>query len=283
VRVVVTGASGLVGHALRRTTPDTIELVPLPRAALDITDHDAVSRAIDTHRPDWLINTAAYTAVDQAEREEAVATRINGDGVRILATAAREADVGIVHFSTDYVFDGSATVPYTEADVANPSSAYGRSKLAGEQALRESGARALLIRTQWLFGADGKCFPRTMWARACAAAPTRVVDDQFGVPTSALDLAAATWALLGEEGTLHVVSAGIASWYDVARRVFDAAGAAPDLLTPCDTAEYPTPARRPAYAVLDDARLDRVLGRRLPRWEDALDRFLIELRTPLSS
>jgi dTDP-4-dehydrorhamnose reductase len=189
------------------------------------------------------------------------------------ATGAR-----VVHFSTDYVFDGTAGRPYCEDDPPHPVNTYGASKLAGEAALRASGARALIIRTQWLFGAHGRSFPRTMWERACRREPARVVDDQFGRPTYTLDLAIATWQLVsrGDEGLVHVANRGVATWFQVAREVFRHAGY-PMLAAPCNTADYPTPAQRPRYSALDLTRYETMVSSSLPHWTEALGRFLGQL------
>jgi dTDP-4-dehydrorhamnose reductase len=223
----------------------------------------------------WIINTAAYTGVDKAELEPAAADLVNGDGPGLLAGAARDAGAGIVHFSTDYIFDGAATVPYAEDAPPKPLGAYGRSKLRGEEAVRASGARHLIVRTQWLFGPGGNCFPRSMLARATARERTRVVSDQFGSPTYAVDVAEMLWRILGTEGVLHVVNAGVCSWFDVAAVVFDFAGAA-ELLAPCSSEEFPTRATRPRFSALDSRKLVESAGP-LPYWKDSLLRFLSEL------
>jgi dTDP-4-dehydrorhamnose reductase len=187
-----------------------------------------------------------------------------------------------VHVSTDYVFAGTASSPYEEGDPVAPVNAYGASKLRGEEAVLSSGAHTLVLRTQWLFGTAGGSFPRTMWERAVAGLPTRVVNDQMGRPTYTRDLAAATWALIARRaaGIVHVTNGGPpATWFAFAREVFVRAGAEA-LLAPCTTAEYPTPARRPTYSVLSTTRLETLLGGPLPDWRDGLDRFLGELTRP---
>jgi dTDP-4-dehydrorhamnose reductase len=224
-----------------------------------------------------VINATAYTAVDRAETERALAFAVNGDAVAALTRACVERDIGVVHYGTDYVFDGRGTRPWREDDPVAPLNAYGESKRAGEAALLESGARHLMLRTQWLYGIHGKSFPRTMWERAVAGQATRVVADQHGSPTYTVDLARATWALLAREvtGLFHATNAGEATWFDLARRVFDAAGRG-ELLSPCNTEDYPTPARRPGFSVLDGARL-RATGTVMRPWEAALDEFLARL------
>jgi len=246
---------------------------------VDITDRAQVASALDAARPDWVINAAAYTAVDRAETERAAADAVNAVGPRFISEEAARRQIAVAHFSTDYVFPGTATSPYLESDPVAPANAYGESKWLGEEAVRASGAHALILRTQWLFGRAGKSFPRTMWERASARLATRVVDDQRGRPTYTRDLAAATWRLVAHRasGTVHVTNGGAdATWYDVAREVFARAGAE-SLVSPCSTADYPTPARRPAYSVLCTDRLERLLEAPLPDWRDALGRFLDEL------
>jgi dTDP-4-dehydrorhamnose reductase len=278
MRALVLGAAGLLGHDLVATVPRGVTLLPFPRARLDITDPRAVAAAVVELQPDVVVNAAAYTAVDRAESEPDLAFRVNDAAVGELGRIARAAAARVIHFSTDYVFDGTSSEPYTEESPTNPVNVYGASKLAGERALAESGARFLIVRTQWLFGANGRCFPRTMCDRAMARSSSRVVSDQFGRPTYSVDLARATWTLIGQElaGVMHVANAGVATWYDVARRVY-AACAAGQLVQPCATARFPTPARRPPRAVLDTARAEQALGGPLPAWEDAIDRFLGEI------
>ena len=275
MRVMVLGAGGMLGHDLVATAPPEVTLFAFSRTQLDITHSDAVAATLGDVRPDVVINAAAYTAVDRAESEVAASLRVNGAAVGALGRMARAAGARVIHFSTDYVFDGQATRPYREDSPTDPVNAYGTSKLAGETALRASGPEHLVVRTQWLFGVHGKSFPRTMWERARAGSATRVVRDQTGRPTYAPDLAAAVWTLIrqGACGVLHVANQGEATWFDVAAHIFGRVGK-PDLLTPCVTADYPTPARRPRYSVLDTTRAEQVLGGPLAAWEDAMDRFL---------
>jgi dTDP-4-dehydrorhamnose reductase len=275
----------MLAHDVMAEAPPGGELVALPRAELDITNRAALHRTVIETRPDVVINAAAYTNVDGAEREPDLAQAVNGEAPGLVGAAAREAGALVLHYSTDYVFAGTAGQPLREDGPAAPLGVYGASKLAGERALAESRARYLIIRTQWLFGRHGRSFPRTMWERARSGTATRVVNDQTGRPTYTVDLARATWLLLAAadagdaavEGVTHVANGGKATWYDIARRGFEAAGAAA-LVTPCTTQEYPTPARRPAWSVLDTMRYDRLSGAPLPPWEDAVDRFLDELR-----
>ena len=281
MRAMILGAGGMLGHDLVATAFDAVFLSPFHRTELDITDTRALAAAVARVRPDVVLNAAAYTAVDAAESEPEAAFRVNAEAVGELGRIAARAGARVVHFSSDHVFDGTASAPYREESLTSPLNVYGTSKLAGEKALGGSGAAFLIIRTQWLFGVAGRSFPRTMWERATQRLPTRVVTDQLGRPTSTIDLARATWKLVlaAITGTVHVANAGQASWYEVAGRVFAAAGA-PALLTPCRSDEYPTVARRPVHAVLDTARADALMGGPLPTWRDALERFLQELVSP---
>lgn len=275
MRVVLTGASGMLASALRVCAPEGVDLIALSRAELDIGDGAQVEQQVATLRPDVLLNAAAYTEVDRAESHSEVAARVNGLAPGLLGKAAARWSAKVVHFSTDYVFDGLAESAYGEAAATNPINVYGRTKLNGEIALRDSGARHLIIRTQWLYGPAGRSFPATMWMRACKGVPTRVIDDQTGVPTFTEDLARATWRLLERDGILNVVNEGSTSWHGVAQRIFSAAGCA-HLLSACTSDERPTPARRPVHSRLSTARL-RALGETLPPWTDALDRYIARL------
>jgi len=279
MRAMVLGAGGLLGHDLVATAPPDVTLLAFARAELDITDSFGLAAAVLEQEPDVVISAAAYTAVDRAESEPEATFRVNSAAVGELGRIAHAAGARVIHFSTDYVFDGTSGEPYAEESPTNPVNVYGAGKLAGERALAASGANCLIIRTQWLFGAHGRCFPRTMWERATARTASRVVSDQFGRPTYSLDLARATWTLIDRDlsGVLHVANAGVATWYDVARRVYAACGVE-QLVQPCSTAQFASPAKRPARAVLGTTRSERTLGGPLPRWEDGIDRFLKELR-----
>ena len=313
MKILLLGADGMLARDIVGQAPRACEIITQTRGELDVTDTGAVNRAIRDIRPDAIVNAAAYTNVDGAERKRELAFAVNGDAPGFIGAAARGVGARVVHYSTDYVFDGAHREPYGEADPTTPIGAYGGSKLQGEQRLAESGARALIIRTQWLFGIAGPSFPRTMWKRATSGEATRVVDDQTGRPTYTVDLARATWGLLTggrpdgkardskeqsgaawgglwqsgavwgslrQQGAeiVHIANSGTATWYDVAKRVFEAVGR-PELLEPCSSAEYPTPARRPPWSVLNTERYEELIGESMPAWEDAVDRFLVELRS----
>jgi dTDP-4-dehydrorhamnose reductase len=283
MRALILGSAGMLGADLSSTAPEGVSVVALDVADVDITDRAQVARALEAVRPDWVINAAAYTAVDRAETERESAEAVNAKGPRHIGEEAARRRIAVVHFSTDYVFAGSTRTAYRESDPVEPVNAYGESKLRGEEAVLSSAARSLIVRTQWLFGRAGRSFPRTMWDRARARMPTRVVDDQIGRPTYTRDLAAATWRLVtqGVTGIVHVTNGGEpTSWYGLAREVFISAGAE-SLVSACATAEYPTPARRPAYSVLCTERLEALLPEPLPDWRDALRRFLDEISAPV--
>jgi dTDP-4-dehydrorhamnose reductase len=286
MRVLLFGADGMLGHDLLAQAPPGFAIVPHTISTTDVTAEPQVAAAVRDARPDVVLNSTGYTDVEQAEAERALAFAVNETGPATIGrvVAGLRPQATVVHYGTDYVFDGRATRPYREDDAPQPRGVDGASKLAGERALAASGASHVIIRTQWLFGPAGRSFPRTMWNRARAGQPTRVVNDQTGRPTYTVDLARTTWRLLAggpprlaAAGLQHVTNAGSASWYDLARRIFEAAGAGA-ALSPCATADYPTPARRPAHSVLDTARFESLAGGPLPTWQDALDRFLNQLR-----
>ena len=275
MRAMILGAGGMLGHDLVAAAPPGIALFLYTRADLDITDKASLTARVAEAQPEVVINAAAYTAVDRAESERELAFRANAEAVGELGRIAARVGARVVHFSTDYVFDGTASQPYKEDSTTNPINTYGESKLAGEAALTHSGADFLIVRTQWLFGAHGRSFARTMWERARAGLKTTVVDDQKGRPTSTIDLARASWTLIRERasGLFHAANDGVATWFDVAEYIFSRL-AKSDLLTPCTTATFPTPARRPLYGVLDLHKLETLLATPLPDWRSAVDTFL---------
>ena len=255
MRILVTGAAGQLGHELVRVL-DGHELTATDLAELDVGDPSAVDAAFDAVRPDAVVNTAAWTAVDQCEADPMRAYRDNAWSVRLLARACRRTGAHLVTMSTDYVFDGTKTEPYHEWDRPNPRSVYGASKLAGE---REAGPEATVVRTSWLSGAVGHNMVDTILRLLAEDAPLRFVDDQIGHPTFTSDLApvVATLALERMSGVHHVTNHGAVSWYEFARAVVDAAGGDPDRVEPVATAdlEPSRPAHRPANSRLDNAAL----------------------------
>jgi dTDP-4-dehydrorhamnose reductase len=271
VRVLLTGAGGQLGRAL---APALVghELTALEHAQLDIRQLEDVRAALAAHRPELVINAAAYNAVDAAEIDPDAAAAVNELGPWNLAAATAETGASLLHVSTDYVFDGSASVPYDEDAVPRPLSAYGKSKLAGEAAVRATNPRHFIVRTAWLYAAQGKNFPLTMLGLARKGA-VRVVNDQTGSPTYAPHLAAAIARLLEEDaafGTYHLAASGAASWYELTVALFERMRISA-AVTPVTTAEFPRPAPRPRYSVLTTVREPRIV---LPPWQEGLDAFV---------
>lgn len=280
MKVLLTGAAGQVGSAVRASAPPQVELTALTHAQLDISDEGAVRQAVHACQPSLLINAAAYTAVDKAESEPAAALAINADGPRYLARAAEPIPgCRLVHLSTHYVFDGTAAESYRPTDPTHPLSVFGRSKLEGERAvLGVLAERAVILRTAWVYSATGRNFLLTMLRLMREGAKLRVVNDQFGSPTSAASVAAAIWAIAQRpavRGNLHWTDGGRTSWYDFAVAIAAEARAAgiltvPVTVTAVTTAEYPTPARRPLNSMLDSRESIAHLGLSPPDWQSAL-------------
>jgi dTDP-4-dehydrorhamnose reductase len=258
MKVLIAGAAGQLGRALQASAPAGVVIIAPPEADFDITSAAAVAATIAAAAPDLVINAAAYTAVDKAEAEPEAARRINADAVANLAAHAPR----LVHVSTDFVFDGSASQPIAPETPPSPVSVYGATKLAGEIA---AGPDALIIRTAWVYAAQGNNFVHTMLRLMRERPEVRVVADQIGTPTHAASLARATWALAGHKGLFHWTDAGVASWYDFAVAIQEEALAIGLLgravpIIPIRTADYPTPARRPAYGVLDKSATWAITG-----------------------
>lgn len=275
MKVLIAGAGGQLGCALRKELAELAskEVIALTRAELDVTNADDVRAAVAAHRPDVVINCAAYTAVDAAESDEAGAFRLNAYGARNLAEATAALHIPLVQVSTDYVFDGGSDRPYTEEDVTNPMSVYGRSKLAGEQAVAAINPRHFIARTAWLYHhqpANAKNFPKTMLAQSHRES-VRVVNDQHGSPTYAPHLAAAIARLIETDayGIYHLAGAGQATWFELTRRLYQLFNIQ-TVVEPCTTAEFPRPAKRPAYSALVTSKQPQIL---LPEWEIGLAEF----------
>jgi dTDP-4-dehydrorhamnose reductase len=252
------------------------EVIAYDRADLDVTDAGAARRAIGDSRPDAVVQCAAYTRVDDAETEEHRAHEVNALAAANVAAACREAGARLVYPSTDYVFDGTASTPYSPDAPTAPLNAYGRSKLAGEAACR--GADSLVVRTSWLYGAGGRSFPRMILRRARAGERLRVVDDQRGAPTFTRDLATVIVQLLEQRapaGTYHATNAGHTTWFGFASAILDRAGVAA-VIEPCSSADFPARARRPAWSVLDCSATYALVGE-LPCWRQALAAALPDL------
>jgi dTDP-4-dehydrorhamnose reductase len=303
VRILVLGANGQVGFELVRALTSLGDVVRAVRddssatnaLRVDLANAESLAAALDEARADVVVNAAGYTAVDRAEDEPDLAERINGRALAEIGAWAARNGKRVVHYSTDYVFDGSSKRPYREDDAPSPLGAYGRSKLAGEEALRASGARHLIVRTAWVYAARGHNFLRTMLRLAGERDELRVVADQIGAPTPARLIADATATMLRQwlgdddvrrDGTYHVVSAGQCSWFDFAGAIVDGAAARGLIerrprVVPVTTADYPTRARRPAYSVLDTSKAARAFGLQLQDWRSGLDSVLDELATQL--
>ncbi|OPX70270.1 MAG: dTDP-4-dehydrorhamnose reductase [Methanoregulaceae archaeon PtaB.Bin056] len=279
MRLMITGAGGQLGQEMaKQAGTKGHDVIPFTSRELDITNTAAVRGAVLRCRPDAVVNCAAYNAVDHAEREWRRAFLVNGLAVRTLALAAREAGAILVHYSTDYVFDGLSTRPYTIADRPNPISRYGESKLLGEQAVRDHSSCYFLIRTSWVFGPGNTNFAQKVleWGRQNDR--LKIVDDQVSSPTRTRDLADATLGLLDTEqfGLYHLTNGGSCSRYEWAQYILDATGWK-GVLIPVKSEEFPTPARRPAFSVLDNFGAAEVLGWELPPWEDATHAYLEEM------
>lgn len=269
---LIIGSGGMLGGAVEIACRQRGSAAEAIRGAheLDITDRDQVTRCLKERRPAVVINAAGYTDVDGAEREPDAADRVNRAGPEHLARAARDAGALLVHFSTEYVFDGRAQRPYRVDDPPNPLSAYGRSKLAGERAIADSGCRHLIIRTSWLYAERGRNFVRTILDLARSRPELEVVDDQVGRPTYAADLASITLELIehGATGIVHAANDGQCSRFELARAAVGLAGLE-CRVRPCTTARMPRPAARPAFGVLDLSATVALVGRPRP-WPDAL-------------
>lgn len=286
MRLLVTGANGQLGWELRQSLAPLGEVIALDRAACDLARPADVARILRAAEPDIIVNAAAYTAVDKAEQQEALATLINGTAVGEIAETARQLGALLIHYSTDYVFDGRKDAPYTEDDAPHPINAYGRSKLAGERAIAQCGGRYLIVRTSWIYAARGHNFLNTVLRLAHERDVLRMVDDQIGAPTWARELAQATATMATqvqqklahgafESGLLHVSAAGATSWYGFAQAILDQAMQLGTLqhrptVHPIASAEYPTPAARPKNSRLANDRLRPLFGIALTGWDGAL-------------
>ncbi len=277
MRALVTGARGqLGGEFARRFAEDGTEHMALSHAELDITDLQRVREVVGRYRPDFIFNCAAYNAVDGAEEDWRGAFLVNGIGARNLAVAAGEAGSTLVHFSSDYVFDGTKKAPYSIADRPNPVNAYGLSKLLGEDSICRAGhPRYYLIRTSWVFGDGENSFVRKLLGWMKPGGPLSVVDDQVSSPTYAEDLMKGTLELVktGSYGLYHMSNSGQCSRYEWAKFVAGATGWGGEL-RPARSADFPSPARRPAYSALDNFPLGETIGSGLPDWREATERFL---------
>lgn len=286
-RILLLGSNGQVGTEVHRLLP---EATSLSRPQLDLTNLNQLRDCIRQHKPDVVINAAAYTAVDRAETESDLAQIINADAPRVMAEEVQAIQAALVHISTDYVFDGQKNTPYAESDVTNPTSVYGQTKLAGEVAVQQACDRHFILRTAWVYGVYGKGnFVKTMLRLGRDREQLRVVTDQVGNPTGAKHIATTIAAMLPQmetaqmpAGIYHVTNSGVTSWYDFAIAIFEEARqrgwplAIKDVV-PIMTADYPTPATRPAYSALDCRKISAILGGHPPHWRASLRQMLAEL------
>jgi dTDP-4-dehydrorhamnose reductase len=301
IRALVTGAGGQVGAQVARMLEGRADAVAFDRSRLDLSDAAAIAASIREVRPQLIVNAAAYTAVDRAESEQALAHAVNAVAPGVIAEEALRCGALLVHFSTDYVFDGEKSSPYVETDPTKPLSVYGRTKLEGERNIAASGCAHVILRTSWVYGPRGANFLLTMLRLAATRDELRIVDDQRGAPTSVLQVARAVMELFtpgdparavtaadiagvaARRGLYHATAAGETTWFGFARAIFEAraralgpAFRAPRLIA-IPTREYPTPARRPAYSLLSNARLEHAFGVRLPDWRAGLEETLSAL------
>jgi len=294
--MVVTGREGQIVSSLIERSPDGVEVVALGRPQLDLAGQaEAIAVAIAAERPDLIVSAAAYTQVDKAESEPDMAFAVNEQGVRAVAQAARKLSVPLIHLSTDYVFDGSKSSPYSEDDVTHPSGVYGASKLAGEQAVLAEHGNSVVLRTAWVYSPFGSNFVKTMLRLAASRDEVAVVAEQRGNPTSALDIADGIFTvathLIGSDlashrGLFHMAGSGDASWAQLADAIFAAsteAGGPAARVKHIGAADYPTAARRPANSQLDCDRLARVHGIRLPPWRASVKEVVARLVQPATA
>lgn len=294
MKFLLTGKNGQVGFELQRALAPLGDIVAVDQAECDLSRPDAIRRLVADVRPNIIINPAAYTAVDKAETEQELAYAVNGTAPGVFGEEAAKIGALVIHYSTDYVFDGSKQGAYSEDDQPNPQSIYGKSKLAGEQAVQRSGADHLIFRTSWVFGAHGANFAKTMLRLAVDRDNLNVVADQYGAPTSAALIADITAQVIGQYlqqgragfpfGLYHLVASGVTTWHEYAQAVVAAAHAAGQQLTlqpaairPIGTEQYPLPAPRPANSRLATGKLNRTFGLNLPAWQGGLNHVLQQI------
>jgi len=284
-KVLIFGKHGQVGGQLVNQLAQREEyaVVATDIEDVDLTDDTATRTLVLERRPDWVINTSAHTAVDRAETEQELAHQLNAVAPRVIAEACSEIGAAMIHYSTDYVFDGSASVPYVETDEPNPQSVYGITKLEGERAVLSALDRSLIFRTAWVYSKDGKNFVNTMLRLAGERGEIKVVCDQYGSPTLADDLAAMTISALARVivepdfsafGIYHATGQGVVSWAGFSEEIMRLSGNSQVKVHPIPSSDYPTPAPRPAYSVLSNQKLKQQFGLELPLWQDALGRCL---------
>ena len=304
--ILLIGTTGQVGRELNRMLPRIGEVTPLDRERLDLTRPGEIRSAIRSFRPSFIVNAAAYTAVDKAESDQAVARAINAEAPAVMAEEAKKIGASLIQYSTDYVFDGTKTTPYDEDDPANPQNVYGKTKLEGERAIQASGGAHLIFRTAWVYATQGRNFLLTILRLATQREELRIVRDHVGAPTLNREIARATTqilaqicgqergpvSLVGVSGIYHLTAGGETSWYDFTNAILEEAAKIPDAtpwfaaatgnlpliarrVVPILTSEYPTPAKRPAYSVLSNARLNGTFSVKLPDWREQLHSIFV--------
>ncbi|MBB1350245.1 MULTISPECIES: dTDP-4-dehydrorhamnose reductase [unclassified Pseudoalteromonas] len=296
MKILVTGKNGQLGSELQKTCPSNVELICFGSKELDISNAEQVNELLITHSPDIVINAAAYTAVDKAETDTDTAYAVNEQGAANLANACKNIDAKLIHISTDFVFDGTSTMPYTASDATNPLGVYGASKLAGEQAINEIlGSQATIVRTAWVYSVFGNNFVKTMLRLMAEKEQLGIVGDQVGTPTWAAGLANMLWALVAKASSEQVLNientatilnwtdAGVASWYDFAVAIQELAIEQGLLaksipISAIPAASYPTPAKRPAFSVLNKAQAEEISGVKTVHWRAQLKAMLTELK-----
>jgi dTDP-4-dehydrorhamnose reductase len=288
MKILITGAKGQLGYELQYSCPTQHELILTDVDNLDITNPHSIDLVLDHYQPDIIINGAAYTAVDKAEGEPDLADKINHLAVEYLANAAKKRSIKLIQISTDFIFDGTQALPYAVDAKANPLSVYGETKWRGEEAVRQVLSDYLIIRTSWLYSVHGHNFVKTMLKLMATKESLNVIYDQIGTPTWASTLAQTIWTAIEQNatGTLHCSDQGVASWYDFAVAIQSEALTLGLLektipIRPIRTESYPTPAKRPAFSLMDKALTESTLGIALPHWQTSLKNMLIQYRTTL--
>jgi dTDP-4-dehydrorhamnose reductase len=285
-RILVTGIDGQLGRELKATLEPLGEILGVGRETTDLTQATSIRQTIANFRPSAIVNAAAYTAVDKAETDEELAYTVNAIAPGIMAEEAAKLGATLLHVSTDYVFDGRNNLPYREDDKTNPLGVYGKSKLAGEENVKQACQSHIILRTAWVYGTWGKTnFVKTMLRLGKGREEIRVVNDQVGSPTWSKDIASAIARLVespNSPGVYHFTNSGVASWYDFASAIFEEAKLLKfplkiQQIIPITTAEYPTPAQRPAYSVLANQKISAILGTHPPHWRDSLKQMLQQL------
>ena len=279
MKILLTGRNGQVGYELERSLAPLGEVIALDRARLDLSDPAAIRSVVRDARPEVILNAAAYTAVDRAESEPALAGAVNAVAPGVFAEEARRCGALLVHYSTDYVFDGEKQTPYVEGDAANPINVYGKTKLAGERAIEASGCRYLILRTSWVYGPRGHNFLKTVLRLAREHNELRMVDDQIGAPTSAASIALATGEMLrraGTEGLFHMTASGETSWRGFAEAIV-ASNHLQVRVVGIASQDYPAAARRPRNSLLDNGKLKSAYGLALGSWQHQLDEVVAQV------